>query len=31
MKMAEKMDKNQFKNAIAEFQKYFKEMAGDSK
>lgn len=30
-KMAQKMDKEEFKKVIAEFQKMFKEMAGDNK
>lgn len=30
-KMAQNMDKDEFKKVIAEFQKMFKEMAGDSK
>ena len=30
-KMAQKMDKEEFKKVITEFQKMFKEMAGDNK
>ena len=29
--MAQNMDKDEFKKVIAEFQKMFKEMAGDNK